>query len=255
VNNNEKGGDMENKSGTNEPATGERPPIYIVGGSKGGVGKTMVAMALLDHLERASKAEGTRPLLVETDTSNPDVWKAYQDEVKAVTLNLDVAEGWIELVNVCEREPARTVVVNTAARNNEGVATHGDILQSSLGELGRELVTWWVINEQRDSLELLLEYMERIKGKVFVVKNLHFGRRFELYDGSTKVRVEVERRGGRDVAFPALAGRVAHTLYSRRLTVEKAARELALGERAEMNRWRGAFREAFAPLLAPQVAA
>jgi len=235
--------------------TGQRPPIHVVGGSKGGVGKTMVAMALLDYLARGQTAEEEKPLLIETDTSNPDVWKAYQDEVKAVTLNLDLAEGWIELVNVCEREANRTVVVNTAARNNEGVASHGDILQSSLEELGREQVTWWVINEQRDSLELLLEYMERIKGRVNVVKNLHFGRRFELYDGSTRVRAEVERRGGRDLAFPALAGRVAHTLYSRRLTIAKAAHELALGERAEMNRWRGAFREAFAPLLAEPVAA
>jgi len=239
----------EQEADADGPAIPRRPPIYFVGGSKGGVGKTMLAMALLDHLAGAQTTEKEKPLLVETDTSNPDVWKAYQDEVKAATLNLDVAEGWIELVNVCEREPTRTVVVNTAARNNEGVANHGDILQSSLAELGREQVTWWVINEQRDSLELLLEYMEQIRGKVFVVKNLHFGRRFELYEGSTRVRAEVERRGGRDVPFPALAGRVAHALYSRRLTIQKAVQELGLGERAELNRWRGVFRSEFGPIL------
>jgi CO dehydrogenase nickel-insertion accessory protein CooC1 len=40
-----------------------------VGGSKGGVGKAMVTMAILDHLMEM----GQRPLSIESDTSNPDV--------------------------------------------------------------------------------------------------------------------------------------------------------------------------------------
>jgi Mrp family chromosome partitioning ATPase len=43
--------------------------IYWVGGSRGGVGKSMMTVAMLDHLlERGSKV-----VLVECDTSNPDV--------------------------------------------------------------------------------------------------------------------------------------------------------------------------------------
>ena len=46
--------------------------IYWVGGSKGGVGKSMMTMATLDYLiER-----GDRVALIETDTSNHDVWNA-----------------------------------------------------------------------------------------------------------------------------------------------------------------------------------
>jgi Mrp family chromosome partitioning ATPase len=48
-----------------------RRRLYGVGGSKGGVGKSIVAMAVLDSLlER-----GEPVLLVECDTSNPDVAK------------------------------------------------------------------------------------------------------------------------------------------------------------------------------------
>ncbi|EDT37356.1 conserved hypothetical protein [Burkholderia ambifaria MEX-5] len=43
-----------------------------------------------------------RPVaLVETDTSNPDVMQAIQDEVPCVAYSLDEAEGWIDLVNFC----------------------------------------------------------------------------------------------------------------------------------------------------------
>jgi len=40
--------------------------IYLVGGSKGGVGKSMVTMALIDYLE----CSGESVVLIETDTSN-----------------------------------------------------------------------------------------------------------------------------------------------------------------------------------------
>ena len=45
--------------------------IFLVGGGKGGVGKSLMSMALLDFLHTS----GRRPYLVETDTSVPDVFK------------------------------------------------------------------------------------------------------------------------------------------------------------------------------------
>jgi len=237
------------ESEKNERSEGDaagKPPIYFVAGSKGGVGKSLVSMAVIDHLQRKEQ----ETLLVETDTSNPDVWKAYREETRSVTLNLDGVEGWIELVNACAEEGERAVVVNTAARNNEGVVAHGDILQNTLGELNRELVTLWVVNEQRDSLELLREYLERVKTRVFVVKNQHFGRKFEIYP-TTRLKGEVEARGGKDLWFPELAARVADCLYSRRLTIGRAMKELPLGDRAELQRWRNACAESLAAALSP----
>ena len=71
--------------------------IYWVGGSKGGVGKSMMTVAMLDHLLE----QGTKVILVECDTSNPDVWKAYREQVETELINLDEADGWIHLVNTC----------------------------------------------------------------------------------------------------------------------------------------------------------
>ena len=211
--------------------------IYIIGGSKGGVGKSFVSMALIDHL--LERGQGI--LLIEADTSNPDVYKAYNDTVEAHLIDLDDADGWIELVNLCDNNPDKVVVVNTAARNNRGVSAYGQTLGNTLGELGRKLVTFWVINRQRDSLELLKEYVTALpNADVHVVRNGYFGeeRKFELYNNS-KLRETVELNGGKSVTFPDLADRVSDDIYSKRLSIGQAQKELPLGNRAELRRWKG----------------
>jgi hypothetical protein len=211
--------------------------IYLIGGSKGGVGKSLVSMALVDHL----LLQGESVVLVESDTSNPDVWKAYKDAVDAHLPNLDEADGWIELVNLCDGAPKSVAIVNTAARNNRGVSAYGQTLNSTLADLKRKLVTLWVINRQRDSLELLKEYMTAIpNAEVHVVRNGYFGeeKKFELYNGSN-LKKAVEDKGGKSVTFPDLADRVSDDIYSKRLSIARAQKELPLGNRAELSRWKG----------------
>jgi hypothetical protein len=174
-------------------------PIYLVGGGKGGVGKSLVALALVDHFQR----RGVKPVLVENDTSNPDVMKAVQGEIDCAAFDLDEADGWINFVNYCDEHRDAVVVVSTAARNQDGVARYGATLASTLGELGRRLVVFWVINRQRDSLELLRQFGETFPdATTHVVRNGHYGTpdRFVLYQDS-KIRKSVEAKGSRST-FP-----------------------------------------------------
>jgi len=210
-------------------------PIYVVGGSKGGVGKSLVTMALVHYL----KENDEQVFLIDADTSNPDVLKSYEQEVTCKLVNLDDADGWIQFVNICDEHKESVVVVNTAARNNVGVAQYGGTLSKSLDELKRHLVTLWVINRQRDSLELMQDYMEAIPNSTLhVVKNGYFGvdAKFELYNGSD-VKKAVERNGGRSVLFADMADRVSDDLYSNRLSIAKAWGTLPIGNRAELRRW------------------
>jgi hypothetical protein len=158
-------------------------PIYVVGGSKGGVGKSLVSMAMTHFLTEARE----KVFLIDADTSNPDVFKSYGAEVQCELVNLDDADGWIRFVNICDENKDAAVVVNTAARNNQGVAAYGATLSKSLEELDRDLVTLWVINRQRDSLERLKDYIEAIPDSTLhVVKNGYFGAdaKFELFNNS-----------------------------------------------------------------------
>jgi hypothetical protein len=226
----------------------DRRRIYWIGGSKGGVGKSMVAMATIDVLQE----RGEEVFLIECDGSNPDVAKAYREQVPTELTDLDKGDGWIHLINVCESQKERTVVVNTAARNNGAVTAFGGTLDGALEELGRRLVALWVINRQRDSVELLKEFMDGMpRAAVHVVRNGYFGdeRQFELYAGS-KVRAAVEERGGQSVTFPGLADRVADDLYTKRMAIAVAAKTLPVGNRAELARWRGEVRRVLGGVLA-----
>jgi hypothetical protein len=222
--------------------------LYLVAGSKGGVGKSMVTMAVIDLIREQDKPV----FLVECDNSNPDVWKAHQDEVACELVNLDEADGWIRLLNICDTNRDKVVVVNTAARNNTAVSRFGSTLNDSLDELNRDLVALWVINRQRDTLELLREFTSAIpRATLHIVRNGYFGdeRKFELYNASP-VRTEVERRGGKSLTLPDLADRVADDLYSKHLSVAKASRVLPLGDRAELSRWKNEVKKQFDGILA-----
>lgn len=224
--------------------------IIMVGGSKGGTGKSTVCSAVLDYLE----TQGKEPVLIETDTANPDVYKAYKTEGRTTAIELDTSEGWIDLVNFADKNRGRPLVVNTAARNLTAVSKFGKTLESTLEELDRELVTIWTINRQRDSLELMGDYLETLpvsdRHTIHVVRNLHFGEpdKFQLYNDS-ETRKRVESAGGKTIDFPDLADRVADDLVTKRLTIKRASEELPIGNRAELLRWRRLAHQALAEVL------
>ena len=77
--------------------------LYFIGGSKGGVGKSFLSMALADYL---TQYKGRKIVLIESDTSNPDVGKTFthSDDVEVLSLSLDNADGWIGVVHTLEPE-------------------------------------------------------------------------------------------------------------------------------------------------------
>lgn len=220
----------------------QSPPIYMIDGSKGGVGKSFVTLAFIDYLQRMD----VNVVLIETDTSNPDVMKAVHDEIECASCDLDNINGWMDFVNFCDTHRNSTVIVNTAARNLAGVAQYGGTLASALSDLARRLIVLWVINRQRDSLELLLKFGATFPSAVtHVVRNGYFGppERFTLYEESN-LRKAIEAQG-QSLDFPDLADRVADALRSQRLSISKAAEIMHIGERAELLRWRGLFSAMF----------
>jgi hypothetical protein len=210
--------------------------IFLVGGGKGGVGKSLFSMTVVDYLD----GTGGGPFLVETDTSVPDVYKTYKDEVGGELVNLDEREGWIDLVNLVESKPESTIVINTGARNQTGINNFGQTLGKALPQLKRKLIVFWLIDRKRESLELLTDFTEALpEAEMHVVRNMYLGteKKFELYNGS-KMKATIEKSGGRSLNFPELADRVTDAMNKARLTIAKASAELSLGDRMELERWR-----------------
>ncbi len=213
--------------------------VFYVGGSKGGVGKSLFSFALVDYLLSKDK----NVLLVDTDTDNPDVYKAHKDlrldNLVCRMNSLDDADGWADLLDTVQKYPEHIVAINAAARTKTSTASYGDIMIGALAEMNRELTAFWIINRHRDSVELLHSFQEAFPDiRLHVCRNLYFGEagRFELYN-SSKAREQVEQKG-KTLDFPAVGNRVADWLYSKRKPIRYALPEMPFGTRAELKRWR-----------------
>jgi hypothetical protein len=226
-------------------------PVVFVGGNKGGVGKSLASMALIDYWLSQNPAKPV--FLVDTDTSNPDVAHAYGKTVPHYLPNITKRDGWIDLVDKLDEEDQRksSIVVNLASQSNQYWEQYGSILLKGLQAMKRPAICMWLINRQKDSLELLAEFREKAAGvKIHVVRNAYFGeeQKFELYNGN-EIRKEIEGAGGKSVTFPELADRITDRLYTKRMTVAEAGgKGMLLGSQAEVNRWREECAEVFAQM-------
>ena len=166
--------------------------IIVIGGGKGGVGKSTVSLALLDALLHA----GNKPVYVETEDSNPDVYKSVDKLVTSELCNLDDESGWIKLGGIIEANPKANIVVNTAAGITDSLVEHGSILTDVANELKMKLVMIWPLNRQRDSLELLKNFIDSGQqyAATYALLNIYFGKedKFVRYQtGKLKDRVTV----------------------------------------------------------------
>lgn len=213
--------------------------IFMIGGGKGGVGKSTVSMALVDALLE----KGEQVLLVESDDSNPDTYKALKNIVPCEICNMDTEEGYIKLGGIIEEKSKDCIVVNTAARATAGLMKHGAIIADVAKEMNRELIMLWPINRQRDSLELLNEFLSNAQGykAIYAVLNTYFGdaRKFLRFNESklkTKVTGSIE--------FPELNDLVADKIVDERLALSNADPKLKIAERSALRRYREAAHKA-----------
>lgn len=128
------------------------------------MGKSKVGLALIDYLRDREK----KVLLLESDTSDPDVYKAHfphaEDALVGKEVDLGKADGWIELVNEASGFPDHTVVINSADRSNTGMEKYRAMPRESLSELDRKRIIFWDINRLRDSMELLRAFLNTYYG-------------------------------------------------------------------------------------------
>ena len=152
--------------------------IYYVGGGKGGVGKSMVSLTLVQYLID-KYGESKTIHLIETDESNPDVGRVYKGKIPVTNAILDEDEkGWILMSELIETSLDTLYVINSAARSNMGIRKHGRNFTAVLesGKVPYSLVTLWPMNRQKDSVNLLEDFLGYVTfGPVYPVRNCYFG--------------------------------------------------------------------------------
>jgi hypothetical protein len=225
--------------------------LLYIGGSKGGTGKSMVCMALVDYLRK--KASGDEILLIETDTSNPDVGRVYNGKggviVKGFILD-EEESGWFELINTIAETTASYIVINSMAASNRSIRSQGALLDENIanGRIQTDFNVFWVMNRNKDSVLLLQDFMTHMKHPVvFPVLNLYFGKEeeFLFYRQGQTIHDLVTQRGGRQLVFPSLNDLIADRLYSDDMSLEDLPQYLKLGMRIGLERWLALVEETF----------
>lgn len=188
--------------------------IFLVGGGKGGVGKSSISLALID-LFLDTKEE--KIFLIEMDNENPDVMLTVKDDVAVKAISMEHKDWELDFSNTLIENNDSNIIVNTGARSTEHLIKNAALFSDVAKSHNMEIVTLWVISPDADPLFSLKSFMDSkiVSPKVFVVKNTFFGDQedFELYDTS-----ELKERITETIVFPKLTSRIKN-----KLSINKAA--------------------------------
>jgi hypothetical protein len=192
--------------------------FIIAHGDKGGVGKSMVARALVDYLHN----QGEKVAIIDTDTQNPDVFRMFKGSVEASMANIREENGWMDVMDFVMAHPGYTFIMNTPAGIGEymkaDLVSFANFLSKQESPVEMEL--WWTMNGDHDSVNLFSKAYEKYGqffSRVRVLCNLHFTdgnqNSYVLWNESP-LRTRLEKSGGLTMFFPGLNIRVVTKLFN-----------------------------------------
>lgn len=220
--------------------------IVFCHGDKGGVGKSVLAAALVDFaLDHGPVA------LVEGDLKIRDLARRY-DAVDGVTGYLiDLArpdsaqDAAIMLFDALEKAGAPPVViVNLPASGSATVDREADLIAAAAGTMGYSMTVGWVLGAGEDSARLASEStLCRVADRKIAIHNAAFGDISRSAWLMHAARGEWKHTGGLEAQMPALAARVMAEIRDkpgRLADFEHPAGGLTIISRQIVTNWRRA---------------
>jgi hypothetical protein len=139
--------------------------IHLIGGEKGGVGKSMVSRLLAQYfIDRKLAFVG-----FDTDRSHGSLLRFYADYTSPALV--DRYEALDRIVEAAVEAPGRRVLVDLAAQTHDPLVTWMD--ESGVLDLadlsGIALHYWHVMDSGRDSVDLLARLLDRFGQRVHYV--------------------------------------------------------------------------------------
>lgn len=223
-------------------------PVTYVGGGKGGVGKSLVAIAIVDWL----RSKGKEVVLVESDDANSDAFKCCEKVIPVHAYDFDSYDGWNNLGDLAEQSSGITIVVNSGARLISSERKFGHVLDDLTTHGVVDLQTVWPINRTRDSIRALKSFREVISaGKLAVIRNLFFGAesKFTRWEKASYAQLLVQQ-GVKVGSLPELSDRIADKIYDDRMPIETIMAEGSVVDQSNLGQWRRAAHAMFDAVLA-----
>ena len=156
--------------------------IHLIGGEKGGVGKSLVARLLAQYM-----IDNSIPFLgFDSDRSHGALLRFYGDYSSPILI--DRYESLDVIVEAAVESPERRILVDLAAQSSDQLTQWMDDSQllEVAPEIGLHIRYWHVMDSGRDSVDLLKRLMDRHATRLnyTLVLNQLRGDDFRILDGS-----------------------------------------------------------------------
>ena len=158
--------------------------IHLIGGEKGGVGKSVVARVLAQYMiDKKLDFVG-----FDTDRSHGSLVRFYSDF--ASPMLIDSYESLDTMVELAVENPGERILVDLAAQTHERLVKWIDesgVLEA-ISEHGLSLTYWHVMDSGKDSLSLLKSLFDRFGSRLnyVIVLNQLRGEGFDLFEKSAE---------------------------------------------------------------------
>lgn len=197
---------MAMRSSVTYPAKRRRKnkPIIIIGGDKGGVGKSFVARVLAGWLRRL----GYIVHGFDCDARNGHLDRYYGSSFTVDRTSLRSENGWAHLFRGWEdADPNAVLLLDLPGNVGDSIEREAERVVRMAGAFDRDIIHVWVADEEEDSV-ILLERTHHLApwAQTLVVLNGRFGANigaFELWRDS-EVRAEMLQNGGSETLLPTL---------------------------------------------------
>jgi hypothetical protein len=149
------------------PVLNTRPvsKVHLIGGEKGGVGKSMVSRLIAQYL-----IDNTLPWIgFDTDRSHGSLMRFYAEHATPVLV--ERFEALDQIIEVAVEHPGRRVLVDLAAQTHDPLVHWMD--ESGVLDMadlaGVQLNYWHVMDSGRDSVDLLAKLLDRFGQRLHYV--------------------------------------------------------------------------------------
>ncbi len=221
--------------------------IHLIGGEKGGVGKSLVARIAAQYL-----IDREQPFIgFDTDRSHGALMRFYSAYASPVLV--DNYEALDTIIEAAVDQPERRVLVDLAAQTHDPLVKWMDDagVVNLADELGLNLHYWHVMDTGKDSVDLLKKLLDRFGTglRYVLVRNQIRGNDFSLLEQSGE-QARAEALGAKIVSIKRLHEGVINKIDSgsssfwKAKTSDKDSTALSLMDRQRVKMWlRDAYRE------------
>jgi hypothetical protein len=156
--------------------------IHLIGGEKGGVGKSLMARVLAQYM-----IDRQLPFLgFDTDRSHGALMRFYSAYASPIEINK--VESLDAIVEAAVDQPGRRIMVDLAAQTHDSLANWMEEagVVSLADEMGMKIYYWHVMDTGKDSVDLLRRLLDRFgSGLAYVlVRNQVRGNDFSTLEQS-----------------------------------------------------------------------